>query len=317
MNFIKILMILFLMVITFSAQARSPNNCPPFVKASFMTQNNDGHSSYVNPDLDKFLKWLHHATKFDLNKPMLDIGAGHGGGTYELIKLGAKQIYVNDLDKNNLDCMRSYISKYTRKNNADIIYLPGDISSDGILKKLPNHELSFVFAKNAIQFLSYHQLMTLIKAFNQKVAKGGIVVIIFENPYWKKLDLMIAGIFKERRKYPNMALENIVKIAYQDVVFPGLRRCSFDAYQKAPEDMRLPGFPCKLPLENGYGQLLNPYIIVALMRSAGFNYILDEAYPNHEKTELLVFSKAHALNDSQINASFKKWVKTQLTRSIL
>ena len=155
MSFNKPLIILALItIVSFIVNAGpAPNlrTCPSFLAQSFLTQNNDCNSSYVDPDLDKFFKSLYRATKFNLNRPMLDVGAGYGGGTYELIKLGAKNIYANDLDKNNLACMRAHINKYANNNKAKITYLLGDISSDAVAKKLPNDKFSFVFAKNIIQ----------------------------------------------------------------------------------------------------------------------------------------------------------------------
>ena len=315
MNFIKVLMGLSLMTILHSANGSLPSNCPPLTVSSYMTQNNIGHSTYVDPDMGVFLASLQRSTKLDLNKPMLDIGAGYGAGTYELIKLGAKKVYVSELDQNNLDCMRRSIEKIAQKNNAEIIYLHGDISSESVLKEIPDHKINFIFIKNSIQFLSHHQLISVIKAFSQKTTKDGIVVIIYENPYMKQLDLLINGIFIQHHKYPNLNLDEIVKSAYQNFAFPGARHCSFDAYQKASKEQRLPGFPCELSLMNGNGQLLIPEIIIQLMKSAGFSYSLGDAIHNHEKAVLLVFRKAHEINNDQIDVNIEKWVKQQLSDS--
>ncbi len=122
---------------------------------------------------------------------------GHfSGGANELIRIGAKNIYANDLDKTNLMCMNRYIGSTMNNKLVKVHYLAGDITSSFISKKIPNHAFGLILAKNVIHFMSYDQLIRFIELSNSKLENGGMEIIIFANPYLKELNVMALGIFQ-------------------------------------------------------------------------------------------------------------------------
>ena len=280
-----------------------------------MTQNNMGNSSYSDDESGSFIKSLYQQTKFDLEKPILDVGSGFGAMTYELAKLGAKNIYSNDLSQDNLNCMKKNIDSSFGEKKIKLEYLIGDINSKEVLAKLPDNAFSFIIAKNVIQFFDYNQLLSFIKNLSRKAAIHGVVVIVFENPYYKQLNLMIENIrheyIQQHKESFNINMDQIVNRQYKNTVFPGFRRCSYESYTIIPHDLRLPGVPCEIPVNNGHANLLLPGVVINLMGAANFYNVLEKEYPNKDGTVLLVFIKEDHMSMKKIDRRTKSWLKKQ------
>lgn len=113
LQLISSFLLLIFSVPSFSMQ----EECPSFNEISALTKNGFGNSSYEEPLLLSYFKFLADHTQFKLDQPILDVGAGYGEASYALIKLGAKNIYINDLDNRNLACLYKNIQRIHAKNN--------------------------------------------------------------------------------------------------------------------------------------------------------------------------------------------------------
>jgi hypothetical protein len=74
--------------------------------------------------------------------------------------------------------------------------------------------------------------------------------------------------------------------------------------------MKLPGFPCELPVGHGKGQLLLPEIIISLMSAGGFNKLYQKSFSDHGMTQLLIFSKVINESWNQIDINIQNIFKT-------
>ena len=107
--FIKLLVVLAINNVVIAANQTTPH-CPTMDSKSYVTKNNNGHSTYKNDDKE-MLQFIMNHYGVPLSNPILDVGAGYGGASYDLLKLGAKTIYANDLSADNIACMKENINK--------------------------------------------------------------------------------------------------------------------------------------------------------------------------------------------------------------
>lgn len=276
-------------------------NCPLYEGESILTQNENGTSSYKDPELLEFFKDLSNKKLINLERPILDVGAGYGGATHELIKAGAKNVYVNDEDQRNLICMQNFINMTFDTKKINLTYLPGDIVSNLVLSELPDKSFTLIFAQDVIHFFTYDQLISFIKMLNRKSSDHGIVVIFYSKDYIQQMDSMIYEIYKKHKLSSENSLDKLTEEIYKENSFPGYRHCSVKTYKNAPVNMRLPGFPCEIPVQGGgVGQLIVPEYLVDLMTSAGFRLIISRQYENAHQTQLLVFHKQQRVKDEEI-----------------
>jgi SAM-dependent methyltransferase len=308
----KSYIILFFFTILISTQVVSApfESCPVFNDEYVLTQNDNGNSTYTSSGFADFLKSLHNATKFDLEKPILDVGAGYGGATFQLIKLGARNIYFNDLDIRNIKCASKYLEKVFGNKVVKIKYIPGDISNEEVISKLPDDKFSLIYAIDVIHFFKTSQLFRFIQMMNQKASKGAIVVIAFENKYIEQLNKLITNIFDAHEKFPNVPIDIVVKHGYNKAtIFHMNRTCSFKAYKQAPYAMKIPGFPCEIPVDSGTYQLLSPVMVKGLMEAGGFRVLDEQAINNEYKMFLFTFKLDKKLKKEVIYKRIKEYLK--------
>lgn len=299
-------MIVWVCIFSINSFSEMRGNCPSLDFLSARTLNKKGNSSYSNSVLFEIFNILIKSYHLNLRSPILDIGSGYGEAPFELIKMGANNIYVNELDSLNMECIKKSISLAYSNNGNKLHYLAGDITAQLIESQLPNHYFGFINAKNVIHLLSYHQLISFIKILNKKSSRNGLVMIVFENPYKNELRFLINSIYGAREKFQKYDINEIVEGLYDRFTFKGKRHCSSEAYQKAPAGMKLPGFPCELPVSSGVGQLLLPEIIIDLMTAGGFDTILTKSQSDHAHTQTLIFRKRENLSSKEIDRNIKR-----------
>lgn len=106
--------------------------------------------------------------------------------------------------------------------------------------------------------------------------------LIFENPYLAQQDKLIDTIFntaqQNQTKSNSIPLDDIV-IQQYDTFDIGTNHihCSAKDYEKTPESIRTPGFPClvdTMRYGESYGyQLLKPELLAVILEHIGFNVL--------------------------------------------
>lgn len=245
-----------------------------------------GKSSYTDLFMGRLLSYLFSKGNFDLSKPVLIIGSGYGAGVSELLALGAKLIYLNDLSNENLSCAKRFINKKIPQKSDRILYLPGDITQQSVLKNIPDDTIGFIYVKNVIQALDANQLLRLIKASHQKLVVNGLLFFVFENPVLDQQIEMVKEINSEfeisKKGGEKISLDEVVRKYYMKD-----KKCSIRAYDNTPRSLRKNGFPCIIYNKNTFVNLLIPSQIKTLLKENGFNEIAYRTIPNHEETIIL------------------------------
>lgn len=282
MRFYINLMMLFLISSSAIAESTNIQICPPMDTSSYLTKNNRGDSSYKGDGSEDNIKYMVENLGLDLSKPILDVGAGYGTFSYELIKLGAKQLYINELSTENLTCLKRNIEKSFSEKNLNINYLVGDISDTSVFRTVPNSSLNLVYAKNVIHFFSAPQIVDFFIKAHNGLEKNGLLYLVFENPYLKQQNDLMTSIdnieHENQIKGSSISLDDIVVQQYNTFdMGANQAHCSAKDYINTPQSIRNPGFPCLIEtVRNGepYGyQLLKPEILAIILKNLGFNII--------------------------------------------
>lgn len=268
MQISRLIALLFIMLIIGCVNAE----CPVFNAGSHNTKNNMGKSSYTDIYMGAIFSHLYTLKALNLNNPVLIIGAGYGAGVTELLSLGAKKIFLNDLSYENLVCAKQFISQTLPKKKSLVNYLPGNITQSTIFKTIPDNSLSTIYAKNVIHFLDATQLVRLIKNSNKKLKNNGLIILVFENPVLNQQIDMVKEInsdFQHVRKInQKQTLDHMIKAHYKKN-----RRCSLKAYNATSKSIRKNGFPCIMHGKNFLFNLLMPDTIEQLLIENGFNMV--------------------------------------------
>lgn len=284
---LKLFIIFLLYVLSIS---NGQSQCPDMDTKSHPTQNELGNSSYHDIFMGNFFGNKYLTGKINLNKPILIVGAGYGAGVAELITLGAKFIYLNDLSNENLACAKKFITKTFPLKKNFIQYIPGNISNSDVFKNIPDNSLGIVYAKNIIPFLDARQLFQLIKDSNYKLESNGLLIFVFENPVLDQQIEMVQQINldfeRASKKDKRITLDDMVKNYYHKD-----KRCSDTAYESTPKSLRMNGFPCIMYGNNFIFNLLMPSTIESLLRKNGFEVVDDIRLPKREDTFVITAKK--------------------------
>ena len=155
-------------------------HCPEMrYDKSFQTLNSKGLSAYETENMRNMTSFCIHIGSLSQQDVILDVGTGYGNMALQFLKRGFKNIYANDISKNNIECAQQYIQKEYPEKKDIINFLPGDINSEEIIHSLPNN-LKFVSIVNAINDFSANELDTLLSTLRQKIITGGFVFFVVE-----------------------------------------------------------------------------------------------------------------------------------------
>lgn len=282
---IKLLVVLATSNLVIAANQTTPH-CPPMDSKSYVTKNNNGHSTYKNDDKE-MLQFIMDHYGITLSNPILDVGAGYGGASYDLLQLGAKTIYANDLSAENVTCMKENITKNFPDKNENIHYLTGDITNRKLFSTIPTNTFGLIYAKNVIHYFTVQQLIEFIFESHNLLQDNGILFLMFENPYLTQQINMTKNIQQDyvyKKPKGDNTLDEVVKHHYQANRLPNDRYCSFSVYEQTPKLMRTPGFPCQMDTQvNGevqHYQLIMPETLFSILEHFGFNVIVEKQYHN-------------------------------------
>lgn len=276
--FIKLLALLAINGMCLAAN-EAITHCPPVNNENYLTKNNYGRSTYKNYDKE-ILQFIMAKFGDKLSLPILDVGAGYGGASYDLLQMGAKKIYANDLSEKNLNCMKDSINQSFPHEKDNIHYLPGDITDKKIFSKLPANRFGLVYAKHVIHFFTAEQISRFIVESHNLLINDGILFLAFENPFLSHQLKLVKNIrqdyFSIQQKEDN-SWDKIVKNHYQASKFPNGRACSYHAYEQTPKSIRSPGFPCQIDTlykgELRTYQLILPDTLSSMLELSGFTVV--------------------------------------------
>lgn len=274
--------------------------CPPMDSKSYLTLNNRGNSTYTDKDSSEIILNMVKNFNLDLSKPILDVGAGYGTFSHELIKLGAKEIYINDLSTDNLACLKRSISNSFSDKKSNIHYINGDITSSLIYRAIPEGTLGLVYAKDVIHFFTATQIADFFVETHKSLETNGLLYLVFENPYLEQQNKLINTIdsiqAQNQAKGTLIPLDDIVIQQYKTFAIGGNNaHCSADDYERTPKSIRTAGFPCLLStISNGEPyiyQLLKPELIAIMLEYIGFSVIGADQQNDAKGTIVLLARK--------------------------
>lgn len=267
--------------------------CPEFNSGSHLTKNGMGYSSYIDPAFGIFLTGLSEHDFMDISKPILIAGAGYGAGVFQLLSSGAKYIYLNDMDNNNLYCAQEFVKSSIPEKLNNIRLLPGDINSKKIISSIPNNSLGLIYAKNLIHFFDSDKINTFFSTADHKLDKNGYFIISFENQFQDEITNMSRNIRNKFINYKNnnstdyVSMWNIIENEYLSTSFGvNEEHCSIEQYKKTSTNIKMDGLPCMIHRGNFHFNLLIPIYVELLLMKNGFD-IVDNIKINDYTTMII------------------------------
>lgn len=256
---------------------------------SHWTKNDMGKSSYHCGISGGILQILLKRNEISKNDTVLDFGAGYGCITYELTKLGFKNVVVSDIESKNLKCLLQHQNKHFFKHKPNIRLLKGDILHNGQYESMNNGSIGLVYARNVIHLMEANDIIQLLIISHKKLKNKGIIVIEYENNRQDQLSEMINTMSKEISavSHTNNIQDSelhTVKKYYEE------SGCSFDDYLKVNYQYRSPGFPCQFHgfLKKNNNPVMYHYIdqkrLIALMTKLKFNVFYAKSLNNRSGT---------------------------------
>lgn len=288
MKLIAKIMLLFLICSSAISKQINSNDCPKADDGSYLTKNNNGHSTYKGNGVDDSIKNLIQKYRVNLSKPILDVGAGYGSVSYEFTKLGAKNLYINELNAHNLQCLKMNLERSFAMKEHPPHYLLGDITDPNIFNTIPENSLGLIYAQNVIHFFTAQQVINFFMGSARALENEGILFLSFENRFLVQQKALmdtinneydsIAKEYEVNMEGASMKLDSIVIERYKNTpITPNGNNCSAQDYERTPKRIRMPGFPCLLESEkNGqlyHYQLLTPEIVAVILENAGFKVL--------------------------------------------
>lgn len=276
-------------------------SCPKDIGTTIRTLNNDGDSAYSSKFISDFYPQL-LAKGYKKSDAILDVMAGYGAELNSLLKLGAINIYVNELNASNMYCLNKYSHGLIKENKADIQYINGNIVSNEVISKLPNDHFKLVFAINGIQFLSYAEFLAFSKAMYTKMSNKSLIILAYENPYLKEQTKMVQDIGNKWATLGRNAddINNLVKEAFAKYSFPRMieRHCMYSKFDNTNIHMKdkekvFSIGSCSLPTnnQNGYTTLYLPTTVSGVMENNGFYLVTQNIEKNKFGTIVQMFEK--------------------------
>lgn len=295
MKLTLILALGFLICSTTFAKQLDYQSCPKRDYGSYLTKNNYGNSTYKGNGVEDVMKYLVQIQKLDLSKPILDVGAGYGAASYELIKFGATNLYINELSKDNLRCLKQNLDKNFKNNNLNLHYLLGDISKSKVLNAIPTHSLSMIYAQNVIHFFTAQQIFSFFENSANLLENNGLLFISFENPYLDQQNRFvdnIYNIYSAKNTDDTISLESVVLEQYKTKDITNGIHCSAQNYENTSNSIKTPGFPCLLErvINEEYHpyQLLIPEMVSYILERKGFKVVETKKYNDKNGTFIII-----------------------------
>ena len=259
--------------------------CPKELnRISYETQDHDGRSNYSHYVVNNNIKNLVKDFNISHNTPVLDVGGGYGNTTYALMRLNFNNIYLNDLDKDNLTCASKYLNNRFHKKPDAIKYIAGDINSDKVIQQLPDNHFGLIIVRNVLQFFTANQVNTLLTTLNNKMVKGGYLYIMVENgtstERFRKLDKQIR-VFDDAIKkiQPNEMQIQRIRNAMVKKYYPNFHCQISDYFNFSSKEKRFFFFPCNVTAGNNYNgsllrvQLYSPLLLTKILKEYSFKTI--------------------------------------------
>ena len=187
---------------------------------------------YLDDPSKKFLSYVD-----TISGPILEIGAGYGYVTQEVLKKN-KKITANDLEIKHLKILHDRIPSYLRRNlTLSVGRLPNTLNFN-------EGSFSAIYCSRVLHFLNGKELEQAAKLMYKWLLPGGKVFITVDSPYmkaWKKF----IPVYEKRKKLKEE--------------YPGL---SYDLKKYNPE---------RAKTINGFFHFLDPDILVRVFKLAGFH----------------------------------------------
>lgn len=305
MNFFVKIIFLFLLSSSAISNHLNIEDCPKIDEGSYLTKNNNGNSTYKGNGQDKIIQYLIQEQGVNLSKPILDVGSGYGSASYEFIKLGATNLYINELNADNLHCLKKNLEQsFPIKGNLPH-YLLGDITKPEIFNKIPPNSLGLIYSQNVIHFFTAEQIINFFIGSAKVLENDGLLYISFENRFLEQQKALLDSIdkewgnlapkFKANKEKGKIKLDSIVMDKYRTTPFPYGTYCSALNYERTPKVIRFPGFPCLIEtVKNGQSyhyHLLEPQTIAYILQKFGFTVLGVSQYNDHNGTIILLARK--------------------------
>lgn len=267
-------------------------SCPKFTgrnTAYLETQNHDGHSSYSDEVITHKIEKIIKRYGINKNTSALDIGGGYGNTTYALMRENFHNIYLNDLDEDNLVCASRYLEKVFPQKYKSLTYVVGDITSNKVAQKLPNNQFGLTIIRNVLQFFTAEQINSLFLTLKKKMHQGGYLYVVVENGFpadqLHKIDNLMTA-YNDSVKYLRHSKMEITKInnKWMEEYYPKYQ-CVMNDYDNFLEkNKRIFLFPCNLLAWRAdrkdftHVQILSPILLKEIIEEYGFQTIEFKIY---------------------------------------
>ena len=277
--------IITLLLLIHSSMGNCASSCPKIDDEQHLTLNGYGRSSYRLNSL-LLIEAIDNTFKINKNLPALDVGSGFGEFVYNILPTGIKKIYINDLDKKNLFCIRRNLREKYPEQIDNIEFIAGNFIKNNVESKIPDNSIGFINAKNVIHFFKFDELFKFAIISNKKLVKNGYLFLVFENKYLNEQKQLIEHIDSQAKTVGVKTIEgynNVIKKEYHEHNFGGLDlNCSFETFEKTNNNIKMPGFPCQLneaeqhhisPSPIKTYQLIIPEYLASILEKSGFKNI--------------------------------------------
>lgn len=256
--------------------------CPSQNTISPITQNNLGNSSYQDEKLGQFFKKILSPTL--LKDPLFIAGAGYGSEAYELLKIGAQEIYLNDLSVGNLVCASENLN--TKFPGSNVKYVYGDITSNELYHSGMKNNLGLISAKHVINQFDSKQIDTFLNDSYDNLKPGGLLLIIYGNHFENEQQTMIADIrhlINEGKTLDESVKEGFIR----NTIGPEKMHCSYNDFIKTDSSIRSSGYPCIIRADTVTHNLLIPEEMEKILSRKGFHVLINTHFANQALKLLL------------------------------
>lgn len=263
---------LILTVILFSVTNAIYGACPSLKSDNPVTQNEYGNSSYQDDGLGLLFTRLYFKGMIAIAEPIFIAGGGYGAEAYELLRMGAQEIYINDLSTNNLICAKAHLDVKFPK--SDLKLISGDVTTNKLYHLHMKNKFGLITAKNVIQFLDGKQVDTFFNDSYSNLKQGGYLVLIYDNYFLTEQQTMISDI--NHRIDNDIKVDDAVKSGFElNTIGSKKMHCSFDEFIKTDASIRSSGYPCVMRFDKRVINLLVPSEVHRILSTKGFNVLIN------------------------------------------
>lgn len=193
---------------------------------------------FINPFAKDFVMYAVEETKSDSKRVVMEIGAGYGHLSLQVLRSGKSSIIINDLDQGHLDLIKQRLPHQLRER---VEWKRGKFPDD--LEFYPE-SMDGIFCR-VLQFLSGKEIESGLEKMLRWLKPGGRLYITAPTIYMRDIPSKIQDIFHQKRLsgekwpgqytesaliYPKEILKNMPEYVHlfdMDVLMNNLLKASF------------------------------------------------------------------------------------------